>query len=120
MNRSLGPREAAAGANCTPDYLRHVRRCRHLDGLGVRESKMVVYSVGEIIRIATAFYLSTRGFELRRAFEAVAERGAQIEALGNASALRSGADLVLHFGADDPSCSALVVNVTVIAERVRD
>jgi hypothetical protein len=117
MNRFLGPHAAAAGADVTADYVRHCRRCRHLDGIGERDGKMTVYSVGEIVRIAVALHLTHFGFTLRAAFEAVTEHATKIEALGAPGALHAGADLIIEFGVND-GVTLLAINATAIAERV--
>jgi hypothetical protein len=117
MNRFLGPQAAAAGAQCEPLYLAHLRRCRCLDGIGERDGKGYIYSVGEIIYIGVALHLTQFGFTLRTAFEAAAAHATKIETLAAPGVLHAAADLVIEFGVND-GITLLAVNVTALAERV--
>jgi hypothetical protein len=118
VRRYLGPHAAAAGAACSTGYVRHLRRCGHLDGMGIREGKAIVYSVGEILQIALGNHLAHYGFTVRQAFNLVEVHAAKLAALGLPGALHAGGDLVLEFPADDPGVTLLAVNVTALAEQV--
>jgi hypothetical protein len=118
MNRFLGPHAAAAGAGVTADYFRHCRRCGHLDSIGIRDGKKIIYSIGEVIRITLALHLTAYGFTLRRAFNAGEDHAAKLEALGMRGALHAGADLILEFHTDDSMITLLAVNATALAEQV--
>jgi hypothetical protein len=118
MDRSLGPHAAAAGAGCAAGYLRHLRRCGELDGLGIRKGKAMVYSVGEVLQIALGLHLAHFGFTVRQAFNLVEPHTAKLAALGLPGALHAGGDLVLEFHVDDPGVTLLAVNVTALAEQV--
>ena len=118
MLRDLGPHAAAAGAAATCDHLRHLRRCRHLDGLGIREGKAIAYGVGEVFQIALGLHLARFGFTVRQAFDLVAPHSAKLAALGLPGALHAGADLILEFSGDDSGVTLLAVNVSVLAEQV--
>ena len=120
MRCYIKPHAAAAGIGdgVTVEYVRHLRRCGYLQDIGVREGKEFVYSVGDIIRIAVALHLTGFGFPLRRAFNAIDDYAAKLEALGLPGALHAGADLILEFAADDSGITLLASNATAIAEQV--
>jgi hypothetical protein len=118
MNQNLGPHAAAAGVAVSCEYLRHLRRCGYLDGLGIREGRTMVYRVGEVFQIALGLHLSRYGFTVRQAFNLVEPERAKLAALGLPGALHAGGDLVLEFHVDDPGVTLLAVNVTALAEQV--
>jgi|SRR5665213_3385144 len=113
-----GPHATAAGAGTTVDYIRNIRRCGRLDGIGSREGKSTVYSVAEVLQIALGLHLARYGFTVQQAFDLVEPHTAKLIALGLPNALHAGADLVLEFHVDDPGVTLLAVNVTALAEQV--
>src|SRR5438309_6681323 len=99
------PHATAYAARCKPDNLRDWRRLGFFKGLGERKGKGHLFTLSDVARIVVAAFIARNGASLREAFEIVAERGRNIDAVVAGERNAPGAnDYYLSF-VINPDCS---------------